>query len=113
MALLLEDGSQECGGAKAALPAAAPSHIITAKQATPYMIRNRRGFIGEVMENDVLSSGGNPVIQAVKLALRGLAFNMPTDYVAWRCWSDSASQRKPGAKVGRKTGTSWNQSRRC
>src|SRR5258708_12904728 len=52
------------------------SHIITAKHAAPYLIRNRRGLIVEVTENDVLSAGGNPVTQTVKLALKGLALNM-------------------------------------
>ena len=43
------------------------------------MIRNRRGLIVEVTENDVLSAGGNPVTQAVKLALKGLALNMAAE----------------------------------
>jgi len=55
------------------------SHIITAKHAAPYMIRNRRGLIVEVTENDVLSAGGNPVTQTVKLALKGLALNMAAE----------------------------------
>jgi hypothetical protein len=40
------------------------------------MIQNRRGLIVEVTENDLLSAGGNPVTQTVKLALKGLALNM-------------------------------------
>jgi NAD(P)-dependent dehydrogenase (short-subunit alcohol dehydrogenase family) len=40
---------------------------------------NRRGLIVEVTENDVLSAGGNPVTQTVKLALKGLAFNMAAE----------------------------------
>jgi NAD(P)-dependent dehydrogenase (short-subunit alcohol dehydrogenase family) len=52
------------------------SHIITAKHAAPLMIRARRGLIVEVTENDVLSAGGNPLTQTVKLALKGLALNM-------------------------------------
>src|SRR3954466_5937136 len=52
------------------------SHIITAKHAAPVMIRARRGLIVEVTENDVLSAGGNPLTQTVKLALKGLALNM-------------------------------------
>ena len=49
--------------AEAALRQSLLSHIITAKHAAPYMIRNRRGLIVEVTENDVLSAGGNPVTQ--------------------------------------------------
>jgi len=55
------------------------SHIITAKHAAPYLIRNRRGLIVEVTENDVLSAGGNPVAQTVKFALKGLALNMAAE----------------------------------
>jgi hypothetical protein len=43
------------------------------------MIRNRRGLIVEVTENDILSAGGNPVTQCVKLALKGLALNMAAE----------------------------------
>ena len=39
-------------------------------------IRARRGLIVEVTESDILSAGGNPMSQTVKLALKGLAFNM-------------------------------------
>jgi NAD(P)-dependent dehydrogenase (short-subunit alcohol dehydrogenase family) len=52
------------------------SHIITAKHAAPLMIRARRGLIVEVTESDILSAGGNPLTQTVKLALKGLALNM-------------------------------------
>jgi NAD(P)-dependent dehydrogenase (short-subunit alcohol dehydrogenase family) len=52
------------------------SHIITSKHAAPMMIRAKRGLIVEVTENDVLSAGGNPLTQTVKLALKGLALNM-------------------------------------
>lgn len=52
------------------------SHIITAKHAVPLMIRARRGLIVEVTESDFLTAGGNPLSQSVKLALKGLAFNM-------------------------------------
>jgi NAD(P)-dependent dehydrogenase (short-subunit alcohol dehydrogenase family) len=110
--------------AEAALRQSLLSHIITSKHAAPYMIRNRRGLIVEVTENDVLSAGGNPVTQTVKLALKGLALNMAAELrphgvaavavtpgFLRRCWSDSASPRRPGAKAGRKTGTSWNRSR--
>jgi hypothetical protein len=47
--------------AEASLRQSLLSHIITAKHAAPYMIRNRRGLIVEVTENDLLSAGGNPV----------------------------------------------------
>ncbi len=65
--------------AEAALRQSLLSHIITAKHAAPYMICNRRGLIVEVTENDVLSAGGNPVTQTVKLALKGLALNMAAE----------------------------------
>jgi NAD(P)-dependent dehydrogenase (short-subunit alcohol dehydrogenase family) len=55
------------------------SHIITAKHAVPLMIRRRRGLIVEVTENDFLMAGGNPLTQTVKLALKGLAFNMAAE----------------------------------
>lgn len=55
------------------------SHIITAKHAAPLMIRRRRGLIVEVTENDILLAGGNPLSQTVKLALKGLAFNMAAE----------------------------------
>ena len=52
------------------------SHIITAKHVAPVMMRARRGLIVEVTEGDMLSAGGNPMTQTVKLALKGLALNM-------------------------------------
>jgi NAD(P)-dependent dehydrogenase (short-subunit alcohol dehydrogenase family) len=52
------------------------SHIITAKCVAPTMIRARHGLIVEVTESDILSAGGNPMAQIVKLALKGLALNM-------------------------------------
>lgn len=55
------------------------SHIITAKHAVPLMIRARRGLIVEVTESDILMAGGNPLSQTVKLALKGLAFNMAAE----------------------------------
>jgi NAD(P)-dependent dehydrogenase (short-subunit alcohol dehydrogenase family) len=55
------------------------SHIATAKHATPLMIRARRGLIVEVTENDILGGGGNPMSQAVKLALKAMALNMATE----------------------------------
>jgi len=55
------------------------SHIITARHAAPIMVRRRRGLIVEVTENDILSAGGNPLTQTVKLALKGLAFNMAAE----------------------------------
>jgi NAD(P)-dependent dehydrogenase (short-subunit alcohol dehydrogenase family) len=65
--------------AEAALRQSLLSHIITAKHAAPYMIRNRRGLIVEVTENDILSAGGNPVTQTMKFALKGLALNMAAE----------------------------------
>jgi NAD(P)-dependent dehydrogenase (short-subunit alcohol dehydrogenase family) len=65
--------------AEAALRHSLLSHIITAKHAAPYLIRNRHGLIVEVTENDVLTAGGNPVTQTVKLALKGLALNMAAE----------------------------------
>jgi NAD(P)-dependent dehydrogenase (short-subunit alcohol dehydrogenase family) len=55
------------------------SHIITAKHAAPIMIRERRGLIVEVTESDILMAGGNPMTQSIKLALKGLAFNMAAE----------------------------------
>lgn len=68
--------------ADAALRQSLVSHIITAKHAAPIMIRRRRGLIVEVTENDILSAGGNPLSQAVKLGLKGLALNMATELMA-------------------------------
>ena len=55
------------------------SHVITAKHAAPLMLRRNRGLIVEVTENDMLAAGGNPLSQTVKLALKGLAFNMAAE----------------------------------
>jgi NAD(P)-dependent dehydrogenase (short-subunit alcohol dehydrogenase family) len=55
------------------------SHMITSKHGAPLMIRQRRGLIVEVTENDVLSAGGNPLSQTVKLGLKGLALNMAAE----------------------------------
>jgi NAD(P)-dependent dehydrogenase (short-subunit alcohol dehydrogenase family) len=55
------------------------SHIITAKHAAPFMIRNGRGLIVEVAENDQLGAGGNPMSQAVKVSLKVLALNMAAE----------------------------------
>src|SRR5262245_48290557 len=55
------------------------SHIVTAKHAAPLMIRARRGLIVEVTENDMLHAGNNPMSQAVKLALKGLALNWASE----------------------------------
>jgi len=52
------------------------SHIITAKHAARLMVRDKRGLIVEVTESDILTAGGNPLTQTVKLALKGLALNM-------------------------------------
>ena len=65
--------------AEAALRQSLLSHIITEKHAAAHMIQNRRGLIVEVTENDILSAGGNPVTQSVKLALKGLALNMAAE----------------------------------
>jgi NAD(P)-dependent dehydrogenase (short-subunit alcohol dehydrogenase family) len=55
------------------------SHIITAKHAGKLMVRDRRGLIVQVTENHVLSAGGNPMAQAVKFALKGLALSMAAE----------------------------------
>src|SRR3569832_2601782 len=48
------------------------------------MIRAGRGLIVEVTENDILSAGGNPLTQTVKLSLKGLALNMAAELFAHR-----------------------------
>ena len=58
------------------------SHIITAKHAARLMVRDSRGLIVEVTENDILSAGGNPLTQTVKFALKGLALNMAAELKA-------------------------------
>src|SRR3954471_19954920 len=65
--------------ADAILRQALTSHIITAKHAAPFMIRNRRGLIVEVTESDLLGAGGNPFTQTVKVALKMLALNMAAE----------------------------------
>jgi NAD(P)-dependent dehydrogenase (short-subunit alcohol dehydrogenase family) len=55
------------------------SHIITAKHAARLMIKRRRGLIVEVTESDLLMAGGNPMSQAVKLALKGAALGMAAE----------------------------------
>lgn len=56
------------------------SRIITAKHAALLMIRRRRGgLIVEVTENDILSGGGNPMAQAVKIADKVLALNWASE----------------------------------
>ena len=55
------------------------SHIITAKHAARLMTRDKRGLIVEVTESDVLGSGGNPVAQTIKLALKSMALNMAAE----------------------------------
>jgi NAD(P)-dependent dehydrogenase (short-subunit alcohol dehydrogenase family) len=52
------------------------SHFITAKHAAPIMITQGRGLIVEVTENDLLSGGGNPMSQTVKVALKVFALTM-------------------------------------
>ena len=55
------------------------SRIITAKHAALLMMRRRSGLIVEVTENDILSGGGNPMAQAVKVADKVLALNWATE----------------------------------
>jgi NAD(P)-dependent dehydrogenase (short-subunit alcohol dehydrogenase family) len=55
------------------------SHIITTKHAVPLMMRRKRGLIVEVTENDILSAGGNPMSQAVKIALKVQALNLAAE----------------------------------
>ena len=55
------------------------SHIITAKHAARLMVEQRSGLIVEVTESDVLMAGGNPLTQAVKLALKGFALEMAAE----------------------------------
>ena len=55
------------------------SHIITAKHAALAMMRARRGLIVETTENDILSAGGNPLAQAVKLSIKGFALTMAAE----------------------------------
>jgi NAD(P)-dependent dehydrogenase (short-subunit alcohol dehydrogenase family) len=59
------------------------SHIITAKHVALMMTRARAGLIVEVTEGDMLSAGGNPLTQTVKLALKGLALNMATELLPY------------------------------
>lgn len=58
------------------------SRIITAKHAAPLMIRQGGGLIAEVTESDVMSGGGTPLSQTVKLAVKGLALNMAAELKA-------------------------------
>jgi NAD(P)-dependent dehydrogenase (short-subunit alcohol dehydrogenase family) len=60
------------------------SRIITAKHAALLMIRRRSGLIVEVTENDILSAGGNPMAQAVKIADKVLALNWAGELKAHR-----------------------------
>lgn len=55
------------------------THIITAKHAAKMMLRAKSGLIVEVTEGDSFGSGGNPVKQVVKLALKGNALAMGTE----------------------------------
>jgi len=48
------------------------SHIITAKYAAALMIKNHRGLIVEVTENDILLAGGNILAQIVKFSHKAL-----------------------------------------
>jgi NAD(P)-dependent dehydrogenase (short-subunit alcohol dehydrogenase family) len=64
---------------EALLRQALVSHIITSKHAAPSMIRRRRGLIVEVTESDILSAGGNPLVQTVKVAHKTMAVNMAAE----------------------------------
>jgi NAD(P)-dependent dehydrogenase (short-subunit alcohol dehydrogenase family) len=64
---------------EALLRQALVSHIITSKHAAPLMIRKRRGLIVEVTESDILSAGGNPLAQTVKVAHKTMALNMAAE----------------------------------
>jgi NAD(P)-dependent dehydrogenase (short-subunit alcohol dehydrogenase family) len=55
------------------------SHIITAKHAALLMIREKSGLIVEVTESDIALAGGNPLSQAVKLSLKGLALSLAAE----------------------------------
>jgi NAD(P)-dependent dehydrogenase (short-subunit alcohol dehydrogenase family) len=55
------------------------SHVITAKYAAPLMIKQRRGLIVEVTENDVLSAGANVLAQLVKTSHKILATLFASD----------------------------------
>ena len=48
------------------------SRIITAKHAALAMMPAQRGLIVEVTENDMIGGGGNPMVQAVKMAQKVL-----------------------------------------
>jgi len=65
--------------AAAAFEQSLVSHMITAKHAAKLMMRDKRGLIVEVTESDVLGSGGNPVAQTIKLALKSMALNMAAE----------------------------------
>jgi len=69
--------------ADAVLRHALVSHIITAKHAALMMIERTHGLIVEVTENDVLSAGGNPLAQSVKLSLKGRALNMAAELMPY------------------------------
>ena len=58
------------------------SHLITAKHAARRMIRAKRGLIVEVTEGDMLASGGNPMAQCVKTALRQFVLGMAAELEA-------------------------------
>jgi NAD(P)-dependent dehydrogenase (short-subunit alcohol dehydrogenase family) len=55
------------------------SHFITAQHAAKAMIPARRGLIVEVTEGDALTTGGHPVKEAVKLALKGMVLTMAAE----------------------------------
>jgi NAD(P)-dependent dehydrogenase (short-subunit alcohol dehydrogenase family) len=55
------------------------SHVITARYASPLMMRARRGLIVEVTEHDLLNAGGNVLTQIVKSGQKILATILATD----------------------------------
>ena len=104
------------------------SHIITAKHAARLMVQQRSGLIVEVTESDVLMAGGNPLTQAVKLALKGFVLEMAAELKSYGVAaiaitpgflrSESmlehfGSLKRIGRKQERKTKTSSNPRRRC
>jgi NAD(P)-dependent dehydrogenase (short-subunit alcohol dehydrogenase family) len=58
------------------------SHIITAKHGAPLMMARRRGLLVEVTEGDMLTAGGNPLTQAVKVSQKGLVLSWAAELKA-------------------------------
>jgi NAD(P)-dependent dehydrogenase (short-subunit alcohol dehydrogenase family) len=59
--------------AEALIRQALVSRLVTTKHAARLMIRQRRGFIAEVTENDLLLSSGDAVTQILRLSHKALA----------------------------------------